>query len=1003
MRQLFPCWDIPHLKATFAISIKHHRNLTALSNMPIKYHSTNHTMTLEAEVLTHFCTTPPMSTLQVAIVVTDYYNLKVNDNITLWCDCYSEEKSPKFEFARRIINDITSHLKSEFGGINIPKMDHVAIPNFPQDGTSKWGLIFHTEANLICNEQSDSIMHKIEVARLIAPKIAYQWFSNVFSYNWWTQFWLHDGLATLFGEETIVKIFNDSKIMDFLMVQNQYESLHLDSHFDMNPQIINLLKIDSLFSFPRYLKALIALRMLQSAITDKVFRKNVRTYVNRYTFSSMVSFDFWSMQEPIEAFKCYIPSNEFLTWITYSHYQIVTFEQAEADSYTGRLSQKYNPIGQGRWWILINLKNYKLRITETLLTKNFTTCLTPDSPSVTLYVQQIDWAYDWVVNIQRVVYIYIYIHKVIYRYIKSIDKIYLIYVEFRYELPVNKKGLKWIEIFCILMQLLDNPLRVILIKKHLKENDLTESFKQEILKWSCTLKHYQCAMLAEDTLGDHLQNPEIEPVSAEWKHWTYCRGFILCFLNKHSLWFKASYIWLRKPDHDLLPFLACCETDSIITVHLQNLFLNRFTQNEREDVVVIRSSINIFHSVVSKHANNYNILRKILGNLGKIKPNSVIFIIVITTINGAEVNNFIIPKERLPDYVIPVHYTIKLTHMIYHCSIRSDVFCEEILGYSSFPNSFPFFGEISTTINILQSTQYIRMHQVNLTIINRNITLTKDNGIIYVLDKHRYTYHTNILEFPLSYILLPGLYTFKMEFFGHLSENHKSIYKYFLKESGIVLLLAPQIQANGVRQLFPCWDEPHLKTTFNIAMKHSRYQSVLSNMPTKFITHDKYNNLLCTYFDITPPISTFQVAIVVTNYNYIKIKENITLWLYSSEQQSPKLEFARRIINDITSQLKSEFGGINIPKMDHVAIPNFPQDGTSKWGLVFHTEANLIYDEQPDLIMRKIEIARLIAPKIAYQWFSNVFSYDWWTQFWLHDGLATLFGEETIVKVFYIY
>jgi len=47
--------------------------------------------------------------------------------------------------------------------------------------------------------------------------------------------------------------------------------------------------------------------------------------------------------------------------------------------------------------------------------------------------------------------------------------------------------------------------------------------------------------------------------------------------------------------------------------------------------------------------------------------------------------------------------------------------------------------------------------------------------------------------------------------------------------------------------------------------------------------------------------------------------------------------------------------------------------------------------------MRKMEIARLIAPKIAYQWFSNVlFS---WSHFWLHDGLATLFGEEAIAKV----
>jgi len=46
--------------------------------------------------------------------------------------------------------------------------------------------------------------------------------------------------------------------------------------------------------------------------------------------------------------------------------------------------------------------------------------------------------------------------------------------------------------------------------------------------------------------------------------------------------------------------------------------------------------------------------------------------------------------------------------------------------------------------------------------------------------------------------------------------------------------------------------------------------------------------------------------------------------------------------------------------------------------------------------MRKMEVARLIASKIAYQWFSNVFNPS---HFWLHDGLATLFGEKAIVKV----
>jgi len=50
--------------------------------------------------------------------------------------------------------------------------------------------------------------------------------------------------------------------------------------------------------------------------------------------------------------------------------------------------------------------------------------------------------------------------------------------------------------------------------------------------------------------------------------------------------------------------------------------------------------------------------------------------------------------------------------------------------------------------------------------------------------------------------------------------------------------------------------------------------------------------------------------------------------------------------------------------------------------------------------MRKMEIARLIANKIAYQWLSNVISPSWWSSLWLHDGLATLFGEKAVVKVF---
>ncbi|XP_071633057.1 aminopeptidase N-like [Temnothorax longispinosus] len=227
---------------------------------------------------THFLTTPPIATYHVAIAVTNYIPIRINKNIYLWCRKYLKDHF--FELAKRVIESVTSHLETEFQGIEIPKMDHVAIPNFPQDGTSKCGLIFHREMDLIHDEQLDPVMRKIEVARGVALKIAYQWFGNAISSSRWSFFWLHDGLATIFAEEAVDKILINSGIMDFFIVRNQYESLHLDFYFNMNPPLTNnLSETNSLFNFPRYIKAPIVLRMLQNVMTTEVFRSGVRSYL----------------------------------------------------------------------------------------------------------------------------------------------------------------------------------------------------------------------------------------------------------------------------------------------------------------------------------------------------------------------------------------------------------------------------------------------------------------------------------------------------------------------------------------------------------------------------------------------------------------------------------------------------------------------------------------------------------------------------------------------------
>jgi len=161
---------------------------------------------------------------------------------------------------------------------------------------------------------------------------------------------------------------------------------------------------------------------------------------------------------------------------------------------------------------------------------------------------------------------------------------------------------------------------------------------------------------------------------------------------------------------------------------------------------------------------------------------SVIFIIMITILTGENLNNCKNPNDIcLSNYVIPVHYRIKLIHLYTHVydSYR-------LLNLKNEKDSFNFHGESRITINILWPTQYIKMHMLDLiNYQNYKLSLIKNNGIIYALKGYVEISETNLIEFFFSNVLSPGLYTFKIEFLGLLTENSaKNFFKSFYTNKG---------------------------------------------------------------------------------------------------------------------------------------------------------------------------------------------------------------------------
>lgn len=148
-------------------------------------------------------------------------------------------------------------------------------------------------------------------------------------------------------------------------------------------------------------------------------------------------------------------------------------------------------------------------------------------------------------------------------------------------------------------------------------------------------------------------------------------------------------------------------------------------------------------------------------------------------------------------------------------------------------------------------------------------------------------------------------------------------------------LIATHLQASGARKLFPCWDKPELKAKFIISVKHPIKYIALSNMPVQ--NQQKVeNDMIWTHFKTTPSMSSDLVAIAVIDFISVSRDEKIKLW---HREKITHALYTYLFVYYFTMTLEDEWLMITLkmtPKVDHVAIPDFPEKAVVTWGLVLY-------------------------------------------------------------------
>ncbi|KAG5321949.1 AMPE aminopeptidase, partial [Pseudoatta argentina] len=452
-RRMFPCWDEPVLKATFNISVIHHQKYMALSNMPIREQFKK-----DDFILTHFNTTPIMSTYLVAIVIISMLDFtrvsNADDTINIWCN---------------------SSLAS--------------------------GIQLAQESGILYDEIKQPHYKATETAMLVTHEIIHQWFGNLVTPSWWSYQWLKEGLA-MFIQSYILDNFKFGAVGKFqvnliIMASNQY--CLLEDNGSMNSvtlKLNNTFEDGTPFSNEVYVKAPILLRMLHSTITAEVFQKGLIKYLTTYQFNSTTPDDLWStMQSALD--ESDVPHEDYKikevmdTWMNQDRYPIVNVKK---NYETGEVTisqicfQKFHETINNKWWIPVTFATQSNPNFSNTMPRYW---LRPDQ-NINFTINSNDWI---ILNLQQTETDYVAWYP-LFRILTRLKKILL--------LPqLENVKLRMIELF-------DRLLLKIGYEENPHDDDLTIVTRADVLKFACIFGHVKCKAMATVKLNKHLERPKIQ-------------------------------------------------------------------------------------------------------------------------------------------------------------------------------------------------------------------------------------------------------------------------------------------------------------------------------------------------------------------------------------------------------------------------------------------------------------------------------------------------------------
>jgi len=319
--------------------------------------------------------------------------------------------------------------------------------------------------------------------------------------------------------------------------------------------------------------------------------------------------------------------------------------------------------------------------------------------------------------------------------------------------------------------------------------------------------------------------------------------------------------------------------------------------------------------------------------------------------------------QRLPELATPQHYQITVT---------PDLDKEK------------FAGEEMIDINVLKATPSITLNSAEIQFGEVTVTAGGQTQTAEVAPDEK----KEMVTFKLAKPLEPGSASIRIRYTGILNGQLRGLY---LSKTSTRKYALTQLENTDARRMYPSFDEPNYKATFDIAVIVDKGDTAISNGKVISDTPGPGEGKHTVKFATTPKMSSYLVALAVGDWECLEgSADNIPIRICGVPGTKVNAGFALSAA-EYTLKYYDNYFGIKYPyaKLDILGVPDFAAGAMENTACIIARDLIFVDPKNSPYGIRKFVAQGLVAHEIAHQWFGDLVTMKWWDDVWLNEGFAT--------------